>query len=84
MSDQIKSLALVIVQVYRSCAVPVINISVMNASISIVYFHFFFLITFSISMYIVCVCLFSALSHRVGALQMFIIITINVMFYPLE
>ena len=32
------------------------------------------IITFSISMYIMCVCLFSALSHRVGALQMSIII----------
>ena len=37
MSDQIKSLALA--QVYIFCAVPVINISIMNASISIVYFQ---------------------------------------------
>ena len=36
-----------------------------------------FLITFSISMYIMCVCLFSALSRRVGALQMSIIIIIT-------
>ena len=37
------------------------------------------LITFSISMYIMCVisCLFSALSHRVGALQISIIIIKN-------
>ena len=35
---------------------------------------FFFLITFSISMCIMCVCLFSALSRRVGALQISIII----------
>ena len=38
------------------------------------FFFFFFWITFSISMYIMCVCLFSALSRRVGALQMSIII----------
>ena len=38
-----------------------------------------FWITFSISMYIMCVCLFSALSRRVGALQISIII-INVWF----
>ena len=38
---------------------------------------FNFWITFSISMYIMCVCLFSALSRRVGALQISIII-INV------
>ena len=31
-------------------------------------------ITFSISIYIMCVCLFSALSRRVGALQISIII----------
>ena len=36
-----------------------------------------FFITFSISMYIVCVCLFSALSCRVGALQISIIIIIK-------
>ena len=36
-------------------------------------FFFFFWITFSISMYIKCVCLFSALSRRVGALQISII-----------
>ena len=35
-----------------------------------------FLITFSISMYIMCVCLFSALSRRVGALQISMIIII--------
>ena len=34
------------------------------------------LITFCISMYIMCVCLFSALSRRVGALQISIIIII--------
>ena len=34
-------------------------------------------ITFSISMYIMCVCLFSTLSCRVGALQISIIIIIN-------
>ena len=39
-------------------------------------FFFSFWITFSISMYIMCVCLFSALSHRVGALQISIIIII--------
>ena len=38
------------------------------------FFKFFVWITVSISMYIVCVCLFSALSSRVGALQMSIII----------
>ena len=37
---------------------------------------FSFLITFSISMYIMCVCLFSDLSRRVGALQTSIIIII--------
>ena len=37
----------------------------------------FFLITFSISMYIMCVCLFSALSCRAGALQISIIIIIK-------
>ena len=36
--------------------------------------HLFFLITFSISMYIMCVCLFSALCRRVGTLQISIII----------
>ena len=35
--------------------------------------------TFSISMYIMCVCLFSALSRRVGALQISIIISIKKM-----
>ena len=40
------------------------------------YLLLLFLITFSISMYIMCVCLFSALSHRVGALQISIIIII--------
>ena len=35
---------------------------------------FFFLIAFSISMYIMCVCLFSALSRSVGALQISTII----------
>ena len=43
---------------------------------TIVDFSFFFLITFSISVYSMCVCLFSALSRRVGALQIFIIIII--------
>ena len=44
-----------------------------------IYIHFLyiFLITFSISMYIMCVCLFSALSRWVGALQISIIIIIN-------
>ena len=37
----------------------------------------FFNITFSISMYIMCVCLFTALSRRVGALQISIIINTN-------
>ena len=37
---------------------------------------FFFWIKFSISMYIMCVCLFSALSCRVGTLQISIIIII--------
>ena len=36
----------------------------------------YFFITFSISMYIMCVCLFSALGSRVGALQISIIIII--------
>ena len=40
-----------------------------------IYAYIFFWITFSISMYIMCVCLFSALSHRLGALQISIIIT---------
>ena len=35
-------------------------------------------ITFSISMYVMCVCLFSALSRRVGALQISTIIIINI------
>ena len=41
-------------------------------------FDFLLLITFSIPMYIMCVilCLFIALSHRVGALQISIIIKI--------
>ena len=34
---------------------------------------FYFLITFSILMYIMCVCLFSALSHMEGALQISIV-----------
>ena len=34
-------------------------------------------ITFSISMYVMCVCLFSALSRRVGALQISTIIIIR-------
>ena len=38
---------------------------------------FIFWIIFSISMYIMCVCLFSALSRRVGALQISIIIIIR-------
>ena len=38
------------------------------------YLFFLFLIIFSISMYIMCVCLFSALSRRVGALQISVII----------
>ena len=41
-----------------------------------IYTYLFFGITFSISMYIMCVCLFSALSRRVGALQISIIIII--------
>ena len=42
------------------------------------YYYFWGGITFSISMYIICVCLFSALSRRVGALQISsIIIIIN-------
>ena len=40
-------------------------------------FFLSFLITFSISMYIMCVCLFSALSRTVGALQISIIIIIE-------
>ena len=40
-------------------------------------FVFVFYITFYISMYIMCVCLFSALSHRVGAVQIPIIIIIK-------
>ena len=43
-------------------------------SIPFSFFFFFFFITFSISMYIMCVCLFSTLSRRVGALQISIII----------
>ena len=42
-----------------------------------IYIHSFFVFVLdniSISMYIVCVCLFSALSRRVGALQISIII----------
>ena len=45
----------------------------------LIYTFFFFLITFSILMYIMCVCLFSALSHRVGALQISIVIIIMCM-----
>ena len=42
------------------------------------FFSFFlFLITFSISMYIMCVCLFSALSRRVSVLQISVIINTN-------
>ena len=40
------------------------------------FFKYIFFITFSISTYIMCVCLFSALSRRVGALQISIIIFI--------
>ena len=36
-----------------------------------IFLYFFFLITFSISMYIMRVCLFSAFSHRVDALQIY-------------
>ena len=39
-----------------------------------IYTYLIVWITFSISMYIMCVCLFSASSHRVGALQISIII----------
>ena len=42
-----------------------------------IYIYLFFGITFSISMYIMCVCLFSAFSHRVGALQISIIIIMS-------
>ena len=45
-------------------------------NIFIFYIYIFFGITFSISVYIMCACLFSALSRRVGALQMSIIIII--------
>ena len=45
----------------------------------LIYTFFFFLITFSILMYIMCVCLFSALSHRVGALQISMVIIIMCM-----
>ena len=41
-----------------------------------IYAYLFFWKTFSISMYIMCVCLFSALSHRVGTLHISIIIII--------
>ena len=40
-------------------------------------YTYFFLKAFSVSMYIMCVCLFSALSRRVGALQISIIIIIR-------
>ena len=40
-------------------------------------FNLFFWITFSISVYIMCVCLFSALIGRVGALQISIIIVLK-------
>ena len=43
-----------------------------------IYTYLFVWITFSISMYIMCVCLFSALSRRVGALQISIIIIISI------
>ena len=43
-------------------------------SIPFSFFFLFFFIPFSISMYIMCVCLFSTLSRRVGALQISIII----------
>ena len=46
-----------------------------------IYTYLYFWITFSISMYIMCVCLFSALSHRVGALQISIIIIISLTGY---
>ena len=45
-------------------------------SISLLFFPFYW-IPFSISMYIMCVCLFSALNRRVGALQISIIIIIK-------
>ena len=48
-----------------------------HSSIYPFFFLFLFLITFSISMYIMCVRLFSALSRRVGALQISIIIIIR-------
>ena len=41
-----------------------------------IYTYLFLGITFSISMYFMCVCLFSALSRRVGALHISIIIII--------
>ena len=49
---------------------------VMSETLSISFFLFFFDNIF-ISMYIMCVCLFSALSRRIGALQTSIIIIIN-------
>ena len=48
----------------------------MLEDLSIYTFFIFWGIIFSISMYIMCVCLFSALSRRVGALQISIIIII--------
>ena len=42
-----------------------------------IYTYLFLGITFPISMYIMCVCLFSALSRRVGTLQISIIIVIK-------
>ena len=40
------------------------------------FFNYIFFDNISISMYIMCVCLFSALSRRVGSLQISIIIII--------
>ena len=50
---------------------------IMLEHLLVYYTYLFFWITFSISMYIMHVCLFSTLSHRVGALQISIIIIIN-------
>ena len=60
------------------CIVTLETMSTLCVGFFVFIFYFLLLITFSISMYIMCVILrlFSALSRRVGALQIFIIIII--------
>ena len=58
----------------RACVCVCTFCIIMLKLLPIYLFCFCFFITFSISMYIMCVCMFSALSRKVGALQISIII----------